>query len=486
MKDYSKLFIGGQWCEPSTDARLIVCSPATGEVIGSAPEAGIADIDRAVTAARIAFDTGPWPRLPLAERLKVLRRVHDILAGRLDELNLLSTRENGVAIAVNSGGSALAVLDFYIAAAERYPFEETRTGVFGNRGTIVREPVGVVAGITAWNGPLLQLMGKTAPALAAGCTVVLKPAPETPLTSMALAEAFAHAGLPPGVLSILPAGREAGRHLVSHPGIDKVTFTGSPAAGREIGQICAAAMKRVSLELGGKSAAIVLDDADAAATSTFVSLGCMAYSGQACAALTRVLVPRARYGEFIDSLSAAIGRLKVGDPRDPTTIIGPLVAERQLRRVEDYIAAGVAEGARIALGGGRPPEWPDGWYIQPTLFADVDNGMRIAREEIFGPVLCAIPYDTEEDAIAIANDNPYGLSGAVFGADLDRVERVARRLRTGSVGLNAIAGDVGLPFGGFKASGIGREFADETFDHFTETKVLSRNDAASFGALKLA
>jgi len=280
MKDYSKLFIGGQWCDPSGDARLTVHSPATGEIVGSTPEAANADIDRAVTAARAAFDTGPWPRLPLAERLKVLRRVHDILAGRLDELNLLSTRENGVAIAVNSGGSALAVLDFYIAAAERYPFEETRTGVFGNRGTIVREPVGVVAGITAWNGPLLQLMGKAAPALAAGCTVVLKPAPETPLTSMALAEAFVHAGLPPGVLSILPAGRDAGRHLVSHPGVDKVTFTGSPAAGREIGQICAAAMKRVSLELGGKSAAIVLDDADAATASTFVSLGCMAYSGQ--------------------------------------------------------------------------------------------------------------------------------------------------------------------------------------------------------------
>jgi len=486
MTDYARLFIGGQWRQPSSDARLIVRSPATGEVLGSTPEAANADIDRAMAEAREAFDTGPWPRMPLAERLNILRRVRDDIAGRLDELNLLSSRENGVAIAVNSGGSALAVLNFYIEAAERYPFEESRNGVFGNRGTILREPVGVVAGITAWNGPLLQPMAKLAPALAAGCTVVLKPPPETPLSSMALVEAFERAGLPPGVLSILPAGREVGRHLVSHPGVDKVSFTGSPAAGREIGQICGAAMKRVTLELGGKSAAIVLADADAAMTSTFVSLGCMAYSGQACAALTRVLVPRARYGEFIDSLSYAIGRLKVGDPLDPATIVGPLVAERQLRRVEDYIAIGIAEGARVVLGGARPPEWPDGWYVQPTLFADVDNRMRIAREEIFGPVLCAIPYDIEEDAIAMANDNPYGLSGAVFGADIDRVERVARRLRTGSVGLNAIAGDVGLPFGGFKASGIGREFSDETFDHFTETQVLSRNDAASFGALKLA
>jgi aldehyde dehydrogenase (NAD+) len=486
MKDYARLFIGGEWREPSTDARLIVRSPATGEIVGSTPEAANADIDRAVAEARAAFDTGPWPRMALAERLNILRRVRDDIAGRLDELNLLSTRENGVAIAVNSGGSALAVLDFFITAAEAYPFEESRNGVFGNRGTILREPVGVVAGITAWNGPLLQLMGKVAPALAAGCTVVLKPAPETPLSSMALAEAFERAGLPPGVLSILPAGREVGRYLVSHPGVNKVSFTGSPAAGREIGEICGASMKRVTLELGGKSAAIVLDDADVAMTSTFVSLGCMAYSGQACAALTRVLVPRARYGEFIDGLAHAIGRLQVGDPLDPTTIVGPLVAERQLRRVEDYIATGIAEGARVVLGGARAPEWPDGWYVQPTLFADVDNRMRIAREEIFGPVLCAIPYDTEEDAVAMANDNPYGLSGAVFGADLGRVERVARRLRTGSVGLNAIAGDVGLPFGGVKASGIGREFSVETFDHFTEMKVLSRNDAASFGALKLA
>jgi aldehyde dehydrogenase (NAD+) len=234
------------------------------------------------------------------------------------------------------------VLDFFITAAEAYPFEESRNGVFGNRGTILREPVGVVAGITAWNGPLLQLMGKVAPALAAGCTVVLKPAPETPLSSMALAEAFERAGLPPGVLSILPAGREVGRYLVSHPGVNKVSFTGSPAAGREIGEICGASMKRVTLELGGKSAAIVLDDADAAMTSTFVSLGCMAYSGQACAALTRVLVPSARYGEFIAGLAHAIGRLQVGDPLDPATIVGPLVAERQLRRVEDYIATGIA------------------------------------------------------------------------------------------------------------------------------------------------
>jgi acyl-CoA reductase-like NAD-dependent aldehyde dehydrogenase len=486
MTDYTKLFIGGRWVEPAGDARLVVRSPATGEVIGSAPEATNADIDRAVAEARAAFDDGPWPRMAVSERVNNLRRVQDDLAANMEALNRLSTRENGVAIAVNSCGSAIATLDFYLDAALEYPFEERRDGRFGNRGTILREPVGVVGAVTAWNGPLLQPMGKIAPALVSGCTMVLKPPPETPLSSLALAEAFERAGLPPGVLSILPAGRDVGRHLVAHPGIDKVSFTGSSAAGQEIAQSCAKSMKRVTLELGGKSAAIVLSDAALEPTATLISLGCMAYSGQACAALTRVLLPRSRYGEFVEALGAAVGRLKVGDPLEPETIIGPLVAERQLRRIESYIASGVAEGARIVAGGTRPTDLPDGWYIQPTLFADARNDMRIAREEIFGPVLAAIPYDDEAEAIRLANDNPYGLSGAVFGADTGAVERVARRLRTGSVGLNAIAGDVGLPFGGVKASGMGREFSIETFDHFTEIKVLSRNDAASFGALKLA
>ena len=486
MTDYTKLFIGGRWVEPSSDARLVVRSPSTGEVIGSAPEATNADIDRAVAEARKAFDEGPWPRMAVAERVAILRRVRDDLAANADSLNRLSTRENGVAIAVNSCGSAVATLDFYLDAALEYPFEERRDGRFGNRGTILREPVGVVGAVTAWNGPLLQPMGKIAPALVCGCTMVLKPPPETPLSSTALAEAFERADLPPGVLSILPAGRNVGRHLVAHPDIDKVSFTGSSVAGQEIAETCAKTMKRVTLELGGKSAAIVLADASLEPTATLISLGCMAYSGQACAALTRVLLPRSRYGEFVDALAKAVSRLKVGDPINPETIIGPLVAERQLRRVESYIATGVTEGARIVAGGGRPSDLSGGWYIQPTLFADVRNDMRIAREEIFGPVLSAIPYDDEEDAIALANDNAYGLSGAVFGADTAAVERVARRLRTGSVGLNAIAGDVGLPFGGVKASGMGREFSIETFDHFTEIKVLSRNDAASFGALTLA
>ena len=328
-------------------------------------------------------------------------------------------------------------------------------------------------------------MAKLAPALAAGCTVVLKPAQETPLTSIAIAEAFLAAGLPEGVLSVLPGGRDIGRHLVSHLDVDKVSFTGSTTAGKEIATICGAAVRRVSLELGGKSAAVVLDDADVAMTSTFVSLGCMALSGQACAALTRAVVPRSRYKEFVDGFCKAIGALQVGDPMDHKTIIGPLVAERQLRRVESYIASGLEQGARLALGGHRIADRPEGWYIQPTIFIDVTNDMRIAREEIFGPVLSVIPYDTEEEAIAIANDTAYGLSAAVFGSTPDRVRAVARRLRAGSIGLNAIPGDVGLPFGGFKSSGIGREYSIEAFDHFTEIKTLSHRDAVSFGPLDL-
>jgi aldehyde dehydrogenase (NAD+) len=482
------LFIGGHWKAPSAGGLIDVTAPFNEQVFASVGEASEVDIDLAVASARRAFDEGPWPRLHPTQRAAHLLDMATHMERRAPEFAAAYTNQVGMPhhIAVMAFAGAVAMVRYFASLAETFPFEDQRPSPQGGIAMVVREPVGVAVCIAPWNAPLHTMLLKVVPALLAGCAVIAKPSPETPLDALILAECAEAASIPEGVFSVLTAGRGASDYLMRHDDVDKVSFTGSTSVGKHIAGVCGARMARFTMELGGKSAAIVLDDADAATTSTFVSLGCMAYSGQACAALTRVLVPRARYGEFIDSLSAAIGRLKVGDPRDPATIIGPLVAERQLRRVEDYIAAGVAEGARIALGGGRPPEWPDGWYIQPTLFADVDNGMKIAREEIFGPVLCAIPYDTEEDAIAIANDNPYGLSGAVFGADLDRVERVARRLRTGSVGLNAIAGDVGLPFGGFKASGIGREFSDETFDHFTETKVLSRNDAASFGALKLA
>ena len=287
------------------------------------------------------------------------------------------------------------------------------------------------------------------------------------------------------MVSILPGDRDTGRHLVSHPDVDAVAFTGSTAAGRIIAEECGRALKRSTLELGGKSAAVVLDDADPAATATLIALGCMVYSGQACAALTRALIPAARYDEFAAAIDAAVAALPVGDPLDPATVIGPLVAERQLKRVLDYIDSGISAGAKALRGGGRLADRPEGWFVEPTILTGVDNGMRIAQEEIFGPVLCLIPYETEADAIRLANGTPYGLSGAVFSADDERATRVARALRTGSVGINALAGDVGLPFGGFKCSGIGREFSSETFDHFTELKTVARMDTASFGLMSV-
>jgi acyl-CoA reductase-like NAD-dependent aldehyde dehydrogenase len=483
--DFDRLLIGSRWSAPATSERLEIRSPATGELVGTAPHATPSDVDAAVAAARLAFDDGPWPRMTTAERIAALRPIRERLEAAVAELDVLATRENGVPISVQPTMSAVAVFDWYLAEAARHADSEQRTGAFGTRGTIYREPVGVIAGIVPWNGPLLQAVGKLAPALVTGCTAVLKPAPETPLTSLFLANLFADAGLPEGVVSILPGDRETGRHLVSHPGVDGVAFTGSTAAGRIIAEECGRALKRVTLELGGKSAAVVLDDADPAQTATLIALGCMVYSGQACAALTRALIPAARYDEFAAAIDAAVAGLPVGDPLDPATVIGPLVAERQLTRVLDYVDSGIAAGAKPLRGGGRVKDRPDGFFVEPTILTGVDNAMRVAQEEIFGPVLCLIPYETEADAIRLANDTPYGLSGAVFSGDDERATRVARALRTGSVGINALAGDVGLPFGGYKCSGIGREFSAETFDHFTELKTVARLDTASFGLMSV-
>ncbi len=485
MKTFDKLYIGGTWADPAAGEQLTIHSPANGELVGRAPHASPLDVDRAVGAARQAFDTGPWPQLSVAERIDALTPVRERLAARTAELDDLATRENGIPISVQPAASALAVLDYYLAAAGKLSFAEQRRGEFGTRATVLREPVGVVAGIVPWNGPLLQAIGKLAPALLCGCTAVIKPAPETPLTSLVLAEIFEAANLPAGTVSILPAGRETGQSLVDHPGVDAVAFTGSTAAGRTIARSCGSSLKRCTLELGGKSAALVLDDADPASTATLIALGCMVYSGQACAALTRALIPAARYDEFAAAIDAAVAGLPVGDPLDPATVIGPLVAERQLRRVEEYIASGRAEGAEVVRGGARVADRPEGWFIEPTVFGRVDNAMRIAQEEIFGPVLCLIPYDSEADGIRLANDTIYGLSGAVFSTDDERADRVARALRTGSVGINALAGDVGLPFGGYKCSGMGREFSTETFEHFTELKTVARVDTTSFGLMTL-
>ncbi len=475
MEIRDKLFIGGAWVEPRGSSTIEVICPATEEPLGRVPHASDADVDLAVAAAREAFDSGPWPRMRPAERAEVMEQVSKLLQGRRDELARLITQENGSPISFSVAGQVMAstmVLDYYTGLTREFPFEELRQGMMG-RVLVRAEPVGVVAAIVPWNVPLFTSMLKLAPALSAGCCVVLKPAPETPLDSYLLAEALEQAGLPQGVVSIVPAGREVGQHLATHPGVDKVSFTGSTAAGRRIASLCGEQLKRVTLELGGKSAAIVLDDADLDSVIPSLMPSAMMNNGQACVAQTRILASRERYGQVVERLVEAVGAMKVGDPLDPATTCGPLVAERQRTRVEGYIQSGRDEGARVAIGGRRPADLPKGWYVEPTVFADVDNSMRIAQEEIFGPVLVVIPYGEVDEAVAIANDSDYGLSGTVWTADVERGIDIAREVRTGTYTVNGFGMDFTSPFGGFKQSGVGRELGPEGLRSYLEYKSIN-------------
>ena len=472
MTDYDKLYIGGKWVAPATDQVLEVFSPATEERVGSCPVASPADIDDAVATARRAFDEGPWPQTTPAERGEILAKAAKLIEERGDALNALISSEMGqppAMVGMMQQTPSLATLNFYAGLANEFEWEQTRTGAFGQT-KVLREPVGVVAAVLAWNVPLFLAVNKLSPALLAGCTVLLKPAPESPLSTHLLAEIFAEAGVPEGVISVLPGGAETGEYLVSHPGIDKITFTGSSPVGRKIGAIAAQNLKRCSLELGGKSAAIILEDADLASTMPMLVMSGLMNTGQACVAQTRILAPRSRYDEVVDALVAGAGFMTVGDPSDPAAQLGPLISEKQRDRVEGYIAKGKEQGARVVLGGGRPEGLDKGWYVEPTIFADVDNSMTIAREEIFGPVLSVIPYDSEDEAIKIANDSDYGLAGSVYTTDIDHGLAVAKQIRTGTYAINWYAFDPGSPFGGYKASGIGRENGPEGLEAFCETK----------------
>jgi len=364
------------------------------------------------------------------------------------------------------------LLDYYRELATNFPFEEERAGLTGP-ALILREPVGVVGQIVPWNAPLILTMANLAPALIAGCTVVLKPAPETPLDAYLLADAAIDARLPAGVLNIVPAERHNSEALVRHPLVDKISFTGSSATGRRVAALCGEQFKRVTLECGGKSAAIILEDADIDSVVPALMPFAIMMSGQHCLAQTRILAHRSRYQQVVDAISQAAAQLTIGDPHDPATEVGPLVAERQRQRVEEYIASGRADGATITVGGGRPASQSKGWYVEPTIFANVDNAMRIAQEEIFGPVLVVIPFDDDEHAVRIANDSKYGLSGSVWTHDLDRAMHIARQVRTGSLTLNEYRIEFGAPFGGYKESGIGREFGPEGLSSFLEYKTIN-------------
>ncbi|GAA1460414.1 aldehyde dehydrogenase [Williamsia maris] len=472
--DYDKLYIGGRWEAPHSTDVLEVHSPATGMRVGSAPHGDATDVDTAVAAARAAFDSGVWTDKTPAERADVIAKVADLIDQRMGVIGSLVSAEMGASqmdIATLQQLPGTGVLRAYAEAAREYPWVEYRTGLFGQT-KIQREAVGVVGAITAWNVPLFLLCNKLGPALAAGCSVVLKPAPETPLSAFVLCEIFSEAGVPDGVLSVVTGGVETGKALVGHPQVDKITFTGSTAAGRAIGAACGEQLKRCSLELGGKSAAIVLDDANIDEIAGMLAFYGLFNNGQACVAQTRILVPRARRDEIVDAVIAAAKTMTPGVPSDPEAKLGPLITSKQRDKVENYIKLGKEAGATPALDGSRPEGLESGYFLSPTIFTGVTNDMAIAQEEIFGPVLSVIDYDTVEEAIDIANDSEYGLAGAIWTADVERGLEIASKIRTGTLGINWYAIDPSSPFGGYKNSGIGRENGKEGLESYLEHKSI--------------
>ncbi len=474
VKSPDSFFIGGKWEKPATKNTLDVISPVTEEIILKFAEAAPQDVDKAVAAARKAFDTGPWPRMSPQERGKALLKVAELLKARLPELATTWTAQVGAPISLTRYLSTqpAQLFEYYGTLIQSYMLVDERRGGHGELVRVVKEPVGVCAAITPWNAPLVLLCYKVAAGLAAGCTIVAKPAPETPADAYILAECIEAAGLPPGVFNVIPAGRETGDYLIRHPGIDKISFTGSSAAGRHIAAAAAERLARTSFELGGKSAAIILEDADVAKVLPSLVQFSMPITGQVCFSLTRVLVPESRKQELLDAYVGAIKGVKVGDPMDAATQMGPLAMQRQLTRVQGYIAKGKEEGAKLALGGGRPKGFDRGWFVEPTVFTDVQPSMTIAREEIFGPVVSFISYTDVDDAVQKANDTIYGLHGAVYTQDAEHGYGIARRVRSGSVTVNGLIVDPTMPFGGFKQSGTGREGGIEGLDPYFELKTI--------------
>ncbi len=471
MMNYSELYIDGGWQKCAGTKKIDVVSASTEEVIGSIPEGTPEDVNRAVAAAARAFPA--WSALPREERAQWLEKLAAALKERTEQIAKTIAMEVGSPMSIATpiqAGLPVNVTSSYANILREAKLEHE----IGN-SLVVREAAGVVGAITPWNYPLHQIMAKVAPALAAGCTVVLKPSEIAPLNAMILAEACLAIGLPAGVLNIVTGyGTVVGEAIASHPGVDMVSFTGSVRAGRRVAALAAETIKRVTLELGGKSAFVVLDDAPFEKAIPAGARNAMLNSGQTCSAWTRMLVPRARQQDAIDLATKAVAGLTLGDPLDAATRLGPLISATQRERVEGYILKGKQEGAKVVAGGGRPAAFSKGYYVEPTVFADVKSGMTIAQEEIFGPVLSILPYDSEDDAVQIANDTIYGLAGGVWSGDQDRAMRVARRMRTGQVDVNGGRYNALAPFGGYKQSGVGRELGMYGLEEYLQVKSIAR------------
>ena len=473
--EHTHLYIDGQWQPGSGTATITTVSPIDEAIVGSSPLAEPADVDKAVAAAKRALKKSAWADLNPADRADLLERFADELDKTAVERATLTTIQNGAPIAFShwaEGSGVVDLLRYYIDLGRNTPLEERRPRVDGTGTTIVRrEPIGVVAAIVPWNAPQFLTMTKVAPALVAGCSIVIKPAPETTLDAFELAAAADRAGLPAGVLNIVTGGPDIGEYLVTHPGVNKVAFTGSTTAGRRIGELCGKLIRPVSLELGGKSAAIVLDDADLAATVQGLALASLINNGQVCFLSTRILAPQARHEDVLDAVGALAASLQVGDPFDENVHVGPVVSKRQQERIQSYIQHGKDSGARVAFGGGVPDK-DKGFYVQPTVFGGVDNSAKIARDEIFGPVLTVIPYADVDEAVAIANDSDYGLGGTIWTSDTEKGIDIARRVESGTVGVNFYNLDYGSPFGGVKGSGLGRELGPEGLAAYFQLKSI--------------
>jgi acyl-CoA reductase-like NAD-dependent aldehyde dehydrogenase len=470
MQEYKNLYINGKWVAPAGTDTVKVINPCTEEPIATVAMGNAEDVDRAVRAAREAFPS--WSTIPVPERASIITKVARAMQARQNELGDTIAREMGMPSPWSRGiqaGLPIAVLDSFVPILTNYEFEYSMNGT-----RIVKEPIGVCGFITPWNYPMHQMIGKVAPALAAGCTMVVKPSQLAPLNSYILAEIMDEIGLPPGVFNlVVGAGTIVGNALASHRDVDMVSLTGSTRSGTLLSQAAAETIKRITLELGGKSPNVILDDADITTAVLKGTYNCFLNSGQTCIALTRMIVPREKQREVVDLARSTVESLKMGDAFEDGVYLGPMVDESQQQSVREYIRSGIREGATLVMGGPEQPEnLPRGYFVKPTIFADVKPGMTIAKEEIFGPVLSIMPFDTEEEAVEIANGTVYGLSGSVWSGDIERARRVARRIRSGQVFINGADFDINAPAGGYKQSGIGRERSKYGLEEYLEIKAL--------------